>query len=118
MCSGTFVFVAYLRQNIYICYITVGYMHYSESDTRANFIDPLLQDCGWNSENLQREYYFTDGRKILNNKRGKRKFVDYLLKNRNVNLAILEAKSSDKHPTEGLQQAIDYASVEPFKNFS
>jgi len=84
-------------------------MRYSESDTRANFIDPLLNECGWKPENIQREYYFTDGRKILNNKRGKRKFVDYLLKHRNVNLAILEAKSSGKHPTEGLQQAIDYA---------
>jgi type I restriction enzyme R subunit len=85
-------------------------MPFSESDTRANFIDPLLNECGWKVENIQREYYFTDGRKILNNKRGKRKFVDYLLKHRNVNLAILEAKSSDKHPTQGLQQAIDYAS--------
>ncbi len=84
-------------------------MRYSESDTRANFIDPLLIECGWKPENIQREYYFTDGRKILNNRRGKRKFVDYLLKYQNVNLAILEAKSSDKHPTEGLQQAIDYA---------
>jgi len=84
-------------------------MHHSESDTRANFIDPLLHDCGWKPENIQREYYFTDGRKILNNKRGKRKFVDYLLKHRNVNLGIIEAKSSDKHPTDGLQQAIDYA---------
>ena len=84
-------------------------MPYSESDTRANFIDPLLLDCGWKAENIQREYYFTDGRKILNNQRGRRKFVDYLLKHRNVNLGIIEAKSSDKHPTEGLQQAIDYA---------
>lgn len=84
-------------------------MRYSESDTRANFIDPLLNECGWKPENIQREYYFTDGRKILNNKRGRRKFVDYLLKHRNVNLGIIEAKSSDKHPTEGLQQAIDYA---------
>ncbi len=84
-------------------------MPFSESDTRANFIDPLLIECGWGSENIQREYYFTDGRRILNNKRGKRKFVDYLLKHRNVHLALIEAKSSDKHPTQGLQQAIDYA---------
>ena len=84
-------------------------MRYSESDTRANFIDPLLSDSGWKPENIQREYYFTNGRKLPNNKRGKRKFVDYLLKCNQVNLAIVEAKSSDKHPTEGLQQAIDYA---------
>jgi type I restriction enzyme R subunit len=81
----------------------------TESDTRANYIDPLLKECGWEMQHIQREYYFTDGRIILGNKRGKRKFVDYLLKHKNVNVGIIEAKALGKHPTEGLQQAIDYA---------
>lgn len=81
----------------------------TESDTRANFIDPLLVKCGWVMENIHREYYYTDGRKILGNKRGKPKKVDYLLKHDNVHLGIIEAKAYDKHPTDGLQQAIDYA---------
>ncbi|MEI6851546.1 MAG: type I restriction endonuclease, partial [Bacteroidota bacterium] len=83
--------------------------NYTESDTRANFIDPLLSRCGWIMENIHREYYYTDGRKILGNKRGKPKKVDYLLLHNNVHLGIVEAKAFNKHPTEGLQQAIDYA---------
>lgn len=81
----------------------------SESDTRANFIDPKLRECDWEPIHIIREYYFTDGRKLLGNKRGKRLFLDYLLKFKNVNLAIIEAKKFDDHPTKGLQQALDYA---------
>lgn len=39
---------------------------------------------------------------FIGGKRGKRLFADYLLKYKNVNLAIIEAKRLDKHPTEGL----------------
>lgn len=81
----------------------------SEADTRANFIDPKLVDSGWEPIHIVREYYFTDGRKLLGNKRGKRLFIDYLLKFNNTNLAIIEAKKLDDHPTKGLQQALDYA---------
>jgi len=83
-------------------------MNISEADTRAKFIDPEIQKSGW-EDFVIREHYFTDGRKLLGGKRGKRLFVDYLLKYKNVNLAIIEAKRFDKHPTEGLQQAIGYA---------
>ena len=81
----------------------------SESDTRANFIDPKLADSHWEPIHIVREYYFTDGRKLLGNKRGKRLFLDYLLKYNNTNLAIVEAKKLDDHPTKGLQQALEYA---------
>ena len=81
----------------------------SEADTRANYIDPKLIESDWASDNIEREYYFTDGRKLLGNKRGKRLFIDYLLKFNNINLALIEAKKSDDHPTKGLQQALDYA---------
>lgn len=84
-------------------------IHISESDTRANFIDPELAGCGWDPIHIVREYYFTDGRKLIGNKRGKRLFLDYLLKYNNTNLAIIEAKKLDDHPTKGLQQAIEYA---------
>lgn len=83
--------------------------HISESDTRANFIDPKLADSQWEALHIVREYYFTDGRKLLGNKRGKRLFLDYLLKYNNTNLAIVEAKKLGDHPTKGLQQAIEYA---------
>ncbi len=81
----------------------------SEADTRANYIDPKLIESDWTSDNIQREYYFTDGRKLIGNKRGKRLFLDYLLRFNSINLALIEAKKSDDHPTKGLQQAIDYA---------
>ena len=81
----------------------------SESDTRANFIDPKLVESGWESMHITREYYFTDGRKLLGNKRGKRLFLDYLLKYNNKNLAIIEVKKLGDHPTKGLQQALEYA---------
>jgi type I restriction enzyme R subunit len=83
-------------------------MHLTESDTRAKHIDPKLKESGW-EQFIHREYYFTDGRKLLGGKRGNRLFVDYLLRYKNTNLAIIEAKKLGKHPTEGLQQAIGYA---------
>jgi len=83
-------------------------MYLSESDTRAKLIDPKLKESGW-EDYVIREHYFTDGRKILGGKRGIRLFADYLLRYKNTNLAIIEAKKLGKHPTEGLQQAILYA---------
>ena len=84
-------------------------MPYSEQDTRAKFIDPQLKIDSWEEDYIIREYYFTDGRKLAGNKRGKRLFVDYLLRYNNTSLAIIEAKRYNKNATEGLQQAIEYA---------
>lgn len=81
----------------------------SESDTRANFIDPKLRESQWEPVHIVREHYFTDGRKLLGDKRGKRLFLDYLLKYNGTNLAIIEAKKLGDHPTKGLQQALEYA---------
>jgi type I restriction enzyme R subunit len=81
----------------------------SEADTKANFIDPALVSSGWESRQITREYYFTDGGKLAGNQRGTRCFVDYLLHSENQHLAIIEAKKQSAHPTQGLQQAIDYA---------
>ncbi|WP_299180144.1 EcoAI/FtnUII family type I restriction enzme subunit R [uncultured Aquimarina sp.] len=81
----------------------------SEADTRANYIDPKLIESDWTSDNIEREYYFTDGRKLLGNKRGKKQFVDYMLKYNNCTLAMIEAKKLAEHPTKGLSQVIEYA---------
>ncbi len=70
-------------------------MHLSESDTRAKHIDPKLKESGW-EEFVIREHYFTDGRKLLGGKRGQRLFADYLLRYKNTNLAIIEAKKLGK----------------------
>lgn len=73
-------------------------MH-SESDTRAKFIDPALRASGWSDSQVTREHYFTDGR-IFTGGRGKRKYVDYLLRHRGKSLAIIEAKKFSLGPTE------------------
>jgi type I restriction enzyme R subunit len=72
-------------------------------------IDPALKNAGWKPEQIWREHYFTDGRKLTGNKRGKGLKADYLLRHNQNYLAIVEAKSFGKHPTSGLQQAIGYA---------
>ncbi|MFA5454059.1 MAG: DEAD/DEAH box helicase family protein [Sulfurimonas sp.] len=84
-------------------------MAYSESDTRSKLIDPKIKGSDWLESNIVREYYFTDGRKLIGGKRGKRYFVDYLLTHKNTNLAIIEAKAESKDPLDGLQQSINYA---------
>lgn len=84
-------------------------MSYSEADTRVNLIDPKLYESEWDNRFITREYYFTDGRKLIGNKRGRRNFVDYLLTYKNTNLAIVEAKAESKDALDGLQQSIDYA---------
>ena len=84
-------------------------MSLSESDTRSKLIDPRIKESEWLESNIVREYYFTDGRKLIGGKRGKRYFVDYLLTHKNTNLAIIEAKAESKDPLDGLQQSINYA---------
>lgn len=81
----------------------------SEADTRANYIDPALKAARWESGNIIREHYFTDGRKLAGGVRGRRCFIDYLLYKDNRYLAVVEAKKESEPSTKGLQQAIDYA---------
>jgi len=66
----------------------------SETDTRANYIDPSLKVANWQPSNIIREHYFTDGRKLAGGVRGRRCFVDYLLHKDNRYLAVVEAKKS------------------------
>jgi len=70
-------------------------MAYSESDTRSKPIDPKIKSSDWSELNILREYYFTDGRKLIGSKRGKRYFVDYLPTHKNTNLAIIESQLND-----------------------
>ncbi len=44
-------------------------MSHSESDTRAKYIDPKLKLNGREENSIIREHYFTDGRKLVGNKR-------------------------------------------------
>ncbi|EAL1802059.1 HsdR, partial [Campylobacter jejuni] len=65
-------------------------MNFSEQDTRVKIIDEKLKLALWNEENIKRNYYFTDGRKLLGGKRAQRKFADYLLRYEGNNLTIIE----------------------------
>ena len=42
-------------------------MSMTESDTMVNLIDPKLYSSGWINNLISREYYFTDGRKLIGN---------------------------------------------------
>jgi len=66
---------------------------YTEADTRTKLIDPQIKAGDWLESHIGREYFFTDGRKLIGGKRGKQYYVDYLLVFQNTNLAIIEAKA-------------------------
>lgn len=92
-------------------------MSKNESQTCYEYVEPKLREALWKCEpcSFYKEYYFTDGRirpKNRSNKRGKRKFVDYLLLYRkDFPIAVVEAKRKNKTADEGLEQAIKYAEL-------
>ena len=88
----------------------------TESDIRKNYIDPAITKAGWTNNQVFTEYYFTDGQMIVRGnsvKRASGKKADYLLtnSNRNIPLAIIEAKSMNHSVGAGLQQAQGYAEI-------
>ncbi|SHJ74104.1 EcoAI/FtnUII family type I restriction enzme subunit R [Flavobacterium haoranii] len=85
----------------------------NESETRAELIDPHLQQQGWAivpESRIRREYPITKGRLIGSGKRAMPDKADYILQFNNRNVAVLEAKAEGCYYTEGLAQAKDYAS--------
>lgn len=84
-----------------------------ESDTCRDYVLPALDRAGWRSEQIVEQRYFTDGRIIARargHRRGEGKRSDYLLEIRpDLPLAVVEAKRQYKLPSDGLQQAMDYA---------
>jgi len=88
----------------------------TEADTRAEYIDPMLNESKWghnltDGSQVLREFYFTDGRMLAGGQRGKRKFADYILSYKNQKLAIIEAKKAGLPPTDGLEQVKEYATL-------
>jgi type I restriction enzyme, R subunit len=84
----------------------------NEAETRAELIDPLLKDSGWgvvDGSRILREHHITDGRIQPGGVRGKAEIADYILVYNNQKLAVIEAKSRDSQPTEGVAQAKAYA---------
>ncbi len=89
----------------------------SEADTCRKFVTPKLQKAGWDTEPhaLAEQRAITDGRVVLvgnNAQRRQPKRPDYLLRyTADFTIAVVEAKSAEKQPTEGLQQAKEYAQM-------
>ena len=88
-------------------------MPLSEADIKAKYIDPKIHDSGWLEDLLTREYPITQDRFLVEGEEYRRldtrKFADYVLKYKEVNIAVLEAKAEDEDPEKHLSQAQDYA---------
>lgn len=92
---------------------------FSESDIKEKFITPAIVRAGWDElTQIRREVYFTDGRIYVKGRmtaRGKRKFADYILYfqsfEKNIPLAIIEAKDNSHSIRSGIQQALGYANT-------
>lgn len=87
----------------------------TEADTRADFIDPILKEKGWDGK-IRREFTIKAGRIEVNTtgskgecKRIDRKSADYVLFYKNEPIAVLEAKKETLSAHDGIQQALDYA---------
>ena len=78
----------------------------TESDTRAQFIDPALARSGWEGHLVRREFQITAGRIIGTGKRADPSIADYLLEYKGKRLAVIEAKKWDMPHSEGVSQAV------------
>lgn len=84
----------------------------NETETRAEYIDPVLKAAGWGvveGSRIRREFPITQGRLLGQGRRTKPIYADYVLFYKNRKLAIIEAKARDKYYTDGVGQAKDYA---------
>ena len=92
---------------------TIADLHLSEEDIKSRYIQPALEDKGWDKYHMRLEFPYTAGQIVVqgsmkHRKRGKR--VDYLLyTDDNYPIAVVEAKDRKHAPADGIQQAIDYA---------
>lgn len=84
----------------------------NETETKAELIDPVLRAAGWGvveGSRIRMEFPINKGRLIGHGQRSKPDKADYILQYKNRNLAVIEAKASDKYYTQGVGQAKDYA---------
>ena len=87
----------------------------NETETRTHKITPTIRESGWGSDassHFREEFPITQGR--LEGAGGRRSVplkADYILQYKNCNLAVIEAKSDEKHYTEGLSQVKKYAKM-------
>ena len=83
----------------------------NESETRAEYIDPMLKASGWGEiegSKIHREFRITEGRIEAGGKRSKPEIADHILVYKNHKIAVIEAKQAELPATEGLAQAKSY----------
>ena len=86
-------------------------MMMNEAETRADLIDPALQQAGWGvvtGSSIRREV-IAQGRLMGAGRKGKQLKADYVLILNGQKLGVLEAKQRNSDPTQGVQQAKEYA---------
>ncbi len=84
----------------------------NEAETRAEYIDPKLKECGWgvvDGTKVLREYNITVGKLQTGGVRAKPLIADYVLMYHERKLAVIEAKSDELEVGEGVAQAKNYA---------
>lgn len=90
----------------------------NEEATCHQYVVPRLRDAGWTPDgdhSFTEQDSFTDGRIVVAGNaanRQRKKRTDYLLRyTRDFPIAVVEAKRDYKLPTDGMQQAKDYADL-------
>ena len=84
----------------------------NESETRAEYIDPMLKASGWgdvDGSRVLREFRITDGKILAGGARSKPEIADYILVYKNCKIGVVEAKAENLEATEGVAQAKTYA---------
>ncbi|MEW5800062.1 MAG: EcoAI/FtnUII family type I restriction enzme subunit R [Bacteroidota bacterium] len=89
---------------------------FSERDICTKFITPALEKAQWDIQTqIMEEVYITAGRITIRGKkieRGERKRADYILYYKpNIPIAVIEAKDATHSVSDGIQQALEYASL-------
>jgi type I restriction enzyme R subunit len=88
----------------------------NEANTRAEYIETALQEARWGTRltpysRIDREHAISLGKLIGAGQRSKGLSADFVLLYKGKKLAVIEAKRVRLHPTEGVQQAKDYAEL-------
>jgi type I restriction enzyme R subunit len=86
----------------------------TERDICTKFINPALEQAGWDLQaQVREEVSFTAGRIIVRGRlhtRGTRRRADYVLSyKKNIPIAIIEAKDNKHSLGDGMQQALAYS---------
>jgi type I restriction enzyme R subunit len=88
----------------------------NEANTRAEFIEEHLREAQWGERHtprsrIDREHVISIGKLLGGGQRASTRPADFVLHYKGHKLAVIEAKRIRRHPTEGVQQAKDYAAL-------